>query len=109
MTKQKTLSRVRLGPSVELNVNSMIFLFQGKSSSLSSETIDRARRSGTGLATKSSNQQANELTEIRKEIKKNLEKMRDENLRVCSSPLGSVSNLDAAFISVSFLISFFMD
>lgn len=29
--------------------------------------------------------------------------MRDENLRVCSSPLGSVSNLDAAFISVSFL------
>ena len=72
----------------------IFFLFQGKSSSLSSETIDRARRSGTGLATKNSNQQANELTEIRKEIKKNLEKMMEENLRVCSSPLGSVSNLE---------------
>ena len=60
------------------------------------------------LAVKSSNPQTNELTEIRNEIKKNLEKMKQENTRVCSSHLGSVSNVDAGVISVSFTISFFM-
>jgi len=35
-----------------------------------------------------------------------LEKMREENTRVCNSPLGSVSNLDAAFILVLISISF---
>ena len=72
-------------------------LFQGNSIARSSETIGRTRRSGTELGVKSSNPQTNDLTEIRNEIKKNLEKMKEENTRVCSSPLGSVSNLDAAF------------
>ena len=81
-------------------------LFQGNSIAQSSETIGRTRRSGTGLAAKSGNPQTNELTEIRNEIKKSLEKMKEENTRVCSSPLGSVSNLDAAFISMSFTIVF---
>ena len=72
-------------------------LFQGNSIARSSETIGRTRRSGTELGVKGSNPQTNGLTEIRNEIKKNLEKMKEENTRVCSSPLGSVSNLDAAF------------
>ena len=66
-------------------------LFQGNSIAQSGETIGRTRRSGTGLAVESSNPQTNELSEIRNEIKRNLEKMKEENTRVCSSPLGSVS------------------
>ncbi|KAL9965967.1 hypothetical protein ACROYT_G029841 [Oculina patagonica] len=55
------------------------------------ENINRRRRAGSSeLAVDNNNQQTNELIKIRNEIKNNLEKMKEENSRVCRSPLGSM-------------------